>query len=156
MTRFSWNLLLALAWAAMGGDFSAFNLFVGFVWGYLILFFSQPITGSSRYFAKLWQLIGFIGFFIRELIKSNLRVIYDVLTPTHHMQPGVIALPLEAGSDAEITLLANLISLTPGTLSLDVSTDKRVLYIHAMYIDDQDALLGELKYFEQRVLELVR
>lgn len=140
MTRFSWNLLLALAWAAMGGDFSAFNLFVGFLWGYLILFFSQPIIGSSRYFAKLWQLIGFIGFFIRELIKSNLRVIYDVLTPTHHMQPGVIALPLEAGSDAEITLLANLISLTPGTLSLDVSTDKRVLYIHAMYIDDQDAL----------------
>jgi multicomponent Na+:H+ antiporter subunit E len=75
------------------------------------------------------------------------------------MRPGVVAIPLDVQTDAEITLLANLITLTPGTLSLDVSTDRRVLYIHVMYIDNDDveAVRRKIKEgFERRVLEVLR
>jgi multicomponent Na+:H+ antiporter subunit E len=107
---------------------------------------------------KLYQLVSFLLFFIWELILANLRVAYDVLTPRLHMRPGVIDIPLDVKTGAEITLLANLLSLTPGTLSLDVSEDRKTLYIHAMYIDtDAEAIRRRIKRgFERRVIELMR
>jgi multicomponent Na+:H+ antiporter subunit E len=88
---------------------------------------------------------------------SNLRVARDVLTPKQYMRPGVVALPLEAKTDGEITLLAGLITLTPGTLSLDVSADRKFLYVHSMYIDDPEREKERLKRrFEKRLLEMLR
>jgi len=157
MSAFLWNMLLAAVWAALTAGFTPGNLAAGFVLGYLILAFAQPLLGPSNYFAKVRQVTGFLFYFLWELILANLRVAYDVVTPTHHMRPGVIAIPLSAQTDAEITALANLITLTPGTLSLDVSEDRRFLYIHAMYIDDRQALQQEIKDgLERRLLELLR
>nr|WP_253451995.1 Na+/H+ antiporter subunit E [Halomonas sp. Y3] len=65
-------------------------------------------------------------------------------------------MPLEARTELEITMVANLISLTPGTLSLDVSDDRKVLYIHAMFLDDEEELRRNLKEMEYRALELFR
>ncbi|MCU0671145.1 MAG: Na+/H+ antiporter subunit E [Myxococcota bacterium] len=80
-----------------------------------------------------------------------------MLTPTHHSRPGVIGVPLEAETPLEITTVANLITLTPGTLTLDVSDDRRTLWVHAMFIDDADALRRALKEgMERRVLEVYR
>jgi multicomponent Na+:H+ antiporter subunit E len=68
-----------------------------------------------------------------------------------------VAIPLDVETDVEITLLANLITLTPGTLSMDISDDRKVLYVHAMYVDDPEALRAEIKNgFERRVLEMLR
>ncbi len=81
------------------------------------------------------------------------------LAPASYVCPGVIAIPLDARTDAEITLLANLITLTPGSVSLDLSEDRRVLYVHAMYIDggDVEAYRRSVKDgLERRVLELLR
>lgn len=81
------------------------------------------------------------------------------LAPESYICPGVIAVPLDARTDVEITLLANLITLTPGSVSLDLSEDKRVLYVHAMYIDggDVEAYRRAIKDgLERRVLELLR
>jgi multicomponent Na+:H+ antiporter subunit E len=86
-------------------------------------------------------------------------IAWDVITPRSHVQSGVIALPLDARTNIEITILASLISLTPGTLSLDVSEDKRILYIHAVYIKNGDieALKKEIKDgFEKKLLKLTR
>ncbi len=117
----------------------------------------KPLFGDSRYFEKLPQLVRFVLFFGWELVLSNLRVAWDVVTPKAYRRPGVIAVPLDARSDLEITLLANLITLTPGTLSLDVSPDRGTLYVHAMFVDDPDRLRRALKHgFERRVLELLR
>jgi multicomponent Na+:H+ antiporter subunit E len=151
------NLVLALLWAAMVGSVDAAHLVVGFVVAYLVLWALKPLLGDSRYFEKLPQLVRFTLFFVWELVLSNLRVAWDVVTPRSYRRPGVIAVPLEARTDAEITLLANLITLTPGTLSLDVSPDRRTLYVHGMFVDDPEQLRRSLKEgFERRVLELLR
>jgi multicomponent Na+:H+ antiporter subunit E len=114
---------------------------------------------SKSYFRKMPNAAGLIIYFLKELIVASLRVAYDVLTPTHYMKPGIIALPLDATTDLEITLLANLITLTPGTLSIDVSDDKKILYIHEVYITNGDieAKKREIKNgFEKRILKLTR
>jgi multicomponent Na+:H+ antiporter subunit E len=157
MISFTWNILLALIWVALSGHFTGLNLFIGFMLGYLILGYAlRDVPVFANYAGKVPRFVLFIGFFIKELVKSNLRVAHDVLTRTHHMRPAVIAFPLEATTDGEITILANLISLTPGTLSLDVSSDRSVLYIHVMYLDDEAEVHAGIKYLEYRVLELLR
>jgi multicomponent Na+:H+ antiporter subunit E len=157
MSALLWNLLLALAWVAATGEFSFENLVVGFLLGFLALYISRRVVGSPRYFDKVGQVIGLLGFFLWELLLANLRVAHDVLTPRHYMRPGVIAVPLDAETDNEITMLSNLLTLTPGTLSLDVSLDRKVLYVHAMYIDDAEEVRRKIKNgFERRVLEVLR
>ncbi|MDN3519190.1 Na+/H+ antiporter subunit E [Aquisalimonas lutea] len=156
MKMFIWNILLALVWAMLTGSFTAGSLVAGFIFGYLVLAFVARLSDqTTSYSRKIPEVIGFTFFYIWELIQSNLRVAYEVLTPSHHMKPGVIGLPLDATTDAQITMLANLITMTPGTLSLDVSNDRRMLFIHAMYIEDENALHAELKELERRVISLL-
>lgn len=96
-------------------------------------------------------------YFLKEMFVANIKIAYDIVTPRLFMQPCVIAFPLDAKTDLEITLLACMITLTPGTLSLDVSADKKILYIHALYIGEggEEGLIQSLKKgFEQRILKL--
>jgi multicomponent Na+:H+ antiporter subunit E len=156
-TMLAWNLVLAIAWVAMSGTFTIANLALGFALGYGVLFAARRAVGGSSYFSKTWRSVAFVAFYLSELVRANLRVAYDVLTPTHHMQPGIIAVPLEARNEAEITLLANLITMTPGTLSMDVSDDRSVLYVHGMFVEDPAAFAASIKNdFERRVIELLR
>jgi multicomponent Na+:H+ antiporter subunit E len=153
------NILLALAWMSLIGDYSPKTILVGFALGLLVLFLVRRIVGGPNYLNKVEKTLKLLLFGLWELLLANLRVAHDVLTPRYFMRPGIIAIPLDARTDAEITLLANLITLTPGTLSLDVSADRRVLYIHVMYIDDDDldSIRRSIKEgFERRVLEALR
>jgi len=110
-----------------------------------------------RWIGKLFRLLAFLVFYTREVLLANLKVAYDVMTPRSRSNPAIIAFPLEAKTDWEILTLANLISMTPGTLSVDVSTDRKVLYIHAMFVDDEEELQKYLKEsIEDRVLTLFR
>ena len=106
---------------------------------------------------KIPRLISFLLFYLMELLLANLRVAHDAITPSHHMRPAFIAIPLDARTDFEILLFANLMAMTPGSVSVDVSTDRRVLYLHVMYVDDADELRRSIKSdFERRVLRLLR
>lgn len=154
---FVWNLLLALGWAAISGDFTIVNVLIGFVVGYGLLYLAQRITGRSRYSAKVHQVIDFMLFYLWQFTLANLRIAIDVLTPRFRIRPGVIAIPLDARTDLEIVMLANLLTLTPGTLSLDVSTDRRSLYIHALYIDEAEKVRRDIKEgLERRLLQVMR
>lgn len=157
MTGFFFNILLALVWALANGRISLMNLMIGFILGYGVLWLAQPLMRPTRYFQRFPIAVRFTGFFLWQLLLSNLRVAYDVITPRLYMQPGIVAVPLDAETDQEITLLANLITLTPGTLSLDVSEDRRTLYVHAMFVDSPDRVRENIKNgFERRLLELIR
>ncbi|PWH15278.1 MAG: Na+/H+ antiporter subunit E [Anaerolineae bacterium] len=157
MNLFLANILLALLWVSLSGVFSPANLLFGFLIGYLALFVSRRAFAPSNYFGVVERLVRFIFFFAYELFLANLRVAYEVLTPRHNMHSRVIALPLRARTDFEITALAILISLTPGTLSLDVSADKRVLFIHAMFAEDEEEVRKDIQNnLEARLLAIWR
>ena len=157
MTTFAANLVLAIIWAAALGSFTASHLFAGFVLGFGILALLGWQRGSNAYPRKVLHLIEFAAFFAWQLVTASARVAGDIITPAQRARPGIIAIPLDARSDAEITLLANLVSLTPGSVSLDVSADRRTLFVHFMFVDDPETCRREIKDgFERRVLELLR
>ena len=158
MELFVYNVLISMLWALLIGKVSVGNLLTGFVLGYIALtmLYSRS-DGKSSYFRKSLQLVSFCLYFAKELISSSLRVAIDVVKPLPQMRPGVVGIPLDAETDLEITMLANVISLTPGTLSLDVSEDRKTLYIHARYGINPDDLRREIKEgLERRLLELLR
>lgn len=148
-----WILLLALAWTAVNGEFTGGQLAVGLVLGTLITLFVR--APGNDYLRKAIVLFGFIGFFLWELVVANLRMARDVLSPRPKFVPGVIAVPLDVKGDGQITAFANLLTLTPGTLSLDISRDRKVLYIHDMYAADPEASRQAVKSgFERRIRRL--
>jgi multicomponent Na+:H+ antiporter subunit E len=152
------NLLLALAWAALQGEFTLANLLVGLLLGYAVLLFLTQghVLAESRYIGRLHVAVGLAAYFLWQLVRANLRLAADVATPRFYMKPGIIAVPLDATRDSEILLLSMLINLTPGSVALDISPDRRVLYVHVMYIDTPDAARDEIKSgFERRVLNLL-
>ncbi|MCA9838328.1 MAG: Na+/H+ antiporter subunit E [Trueperaceae bacterium] len=157
MNLFLLNVLLALLWAAITGTFTAANIAIGFFIGLIVVAVGGRALGKPRYLETLLKSIGLVLFFLKELLSSSLRVAYDIVTPKHHMKPAIIAVPLDVEKDLQITMLANLVSLTPGTLSLDVSKDKKTLFVHAMYADDTEAIKRTIKHdFESRIKEVIR
>lgn len=134
------HFVLALIWAAINGSMTLSTLLVGFVLGYLVILLFEPLLrGEERYGLRFFHWIGLVLWLIKSLVTSSVKVAVDVLSPsTRRIEPGIIAVPLDLKTDFGITLMANLISLTPGTLSIDVSPDKKKLYIHNMYITDRN------------------
>ena len=156
MTAFAWNLLLALAWMVLTGAFTGPGFVVGFIFGYICLALMQRhVEALEGHAQRVPGVVAFVFYFIWQVIKANAVVAYDVATPNLSIKPGVIAVPLELESDVGITIFANFITLTPGTLSLDISDDRNVLFVHAMYLDDEKQLLEELREIELRVLKLL-
>lgn len=157
MHGFVWNCVLALVWGALFADFSPANLALGFAAGYAGLWFAWRGGERGRYFRKVPRLLRFLAFYLKELVVANARVAHDVLTPRHRSRPAILALPLEASTDTEIMILANLITLTPGSLALDVSDDRRTLFVHAMFVKDAEAYRRSIKEgLERRLLEVLR
>lgn len=151
-----WAMALSLVWVGVTGDTSLANLFAGFVIAAAVLLVLRRHDGPGP-IARLRRTVELALYFLWELLLANLRVAYDVVTPTYYMRPAVVAIPLDVRTDAEITLLANLISLTPGTLSLDVSGDRRTLFVHGMFVKDRDSFIRSIKGgLERRVLEVMR
>ncbi|MBN1478763.1 Na+/H+ antiporter subunit E [candidate division KSB1 bacterium] len=101
--------------------------------------------------------ISFFFFYLGEIILANIQVAYDILTPRHRMKPAILAIPLDVKTDIQLLAINNLITMTPGTLSLDISPDRKMIYVHAMYVDDIIAFKKEIKdAFEKRILEMSR
>lgn len=100
--------------------------------------------------------VRFMLFYIWEVVLANVRVAIDVMTPRHRMKPGVVGIPLGDLTDTQLIVLANLVTMTPGTISLDVSPDRKTLYLHALYIDDLEQFRSDVeREFVDRVRKLV-
>jgi multicomponent Na+:H+ antiporter subunit E len=147
------SILLALAWAALQGEVSLANLLVGYLLGYIILLVLAkggvlPVAFTSR----TAHALELAGFFFWELMLANVRVAMDVIRPKTRIHPAVIAIPLDVTSDGEILLLSMLINITPGSVTIDLSEDRRTLYVHVMHMTSVEASRREIKEgFERRV-----
>jgi multicomponent Na+:H+ antiporter subunit E len=148
---------LALVWAAITGNFTALNLLLGAGIGTLTALVLRNWFASPRVLLRMKRIIALAMLFLWELMVSAVRVAVIVLTPDikSALRPAIIAFPLSVKSDAEITLLANMITLTPGTLSVDVAEDRSVLYVHVLHLADRDTLIAEIAQgFETRIREV--
>lgn len=92
-----------------------------------------------RRLQQAFRIVRFVGFYLWELSKSNVAIARDVLRPHYRINPGIIDLPLETKTDFQTLVLANLITMTPGTITVDVSEDRNTISVHFMYLEQVDA-----------------
>ncbi|HKL00736.1 MAG TPA: Na+/H+ antiporter subunit E [Desulfotignum sp.] len=157
MPLFLLNIFFAGVFTLLLGSGSIGVFVSGFAVGYLILWLSSPLYPETGYFTKLPKTLNLAAYFFGELMVSSLQVAWDVITPGHINRPGIIGVPLTARTDLEIFLVANLLSLTPGTLSVDLSEDKKILYVHVMFLQEIDKTRADIKNgLERRILEVMR
>jgi len=145
------NTLLAAIWCLFQQNLKIHEFLIGLLIGYVIIRLMRtvldeeqglsPEKGTQKSGLSLFlHTLRYVFVFLYELMKANLEVVKIVLSPKLDITPGIIAYPLEVRTNAGITLLANCITLTPGTLSVDISKDKKTLYIHALHMEDADEL----------------
>ncbi|BCH60297.1 Na+/H+ antiporter subunit E [Agrobacterium vitis] len=148
------NLLMVIIWVAVTGSASLHNLLFGFVLSLAVVGLLREQIGGVSYLTRVWRILSLLLLFLSELAKSAWKVTIMVLSPGLDIKPGIFAFPLSVERDFEITLLANLITLTPGTLSVDVSEDRKILYVHALDCSDPDAARRDIaEGFERKIRE---
>jgi len=153
------NILLAFIWCLLQESLKWHEFLIGALLGYGVIRLLKPVLedgqasgkvpqtgpGSKGYFGLFFSTLRYVFVFLVEVIKANIQVVKIVLSPTLNITPGIIAYRMDVKSDAGITLLANSITLTPGTLTVDLSKDKKTLYIHALHIEDAQVLKHSIK-----------
>jgi len=155
MIQLLFHVFLTLSWLLLTGNLSLANILLGVVLSYLMLALAVFRAEERGYIHRLPAAFGLLGYFLVELVKANVQVAWEILGPRLTMTPGVVAVPLDLETPFAITLLANLITLTPGTLTMEVSEDHSTLYVHGMYVSDPDRFREGIKRgFERRVKEV--
>lgn len=152
------NVLLALLWASTIGPFTPANVAVGFVVGFVVVMLSSPRGSRESYSRKVFATIRFLVYLLWELVRANGLVAWWTVSPLRRLRPAIVYVPIAPDmTDAEIATLANVITLTPGTLTLDVTEDRRALRVHCMHAPDHDAVRREIRDgFHRRLLEVTR
>lgn len=151
------NLLIAFLWMLLNNNNSVSSFIVGYVLGIVILLILRKSWTQPFYLRRLWAMVKLLLIFVRELIVSGIVVIGHIIRPKLAIRPGIFAYETQLTSAWEVTLLSNLICLTPGTLTLDVSMDGKTLYIHAIDIEDAGLLTEQIRgTFEQAIMEVTR
>lgn len=118
------------------------------------------MTQLTAWLTWPFRLVAFVAWFTKEVIVANIAVLRDNLTPGQDSAPGIARVPTRCETDVELTALAALVTLTPGTLTLGTTTEARtharVLYVHGMYSDGPDALRAEVGRIEDHLLHALR
>lgn len=149
------NLALTIAWGALQMTRDASDYLIGFIVSFILLTLIH-----REYGARVLASCSFVIFLVWSIVKSSLQVASLILSRRPQLDQGIVAIPLEVTSDFEVAVLATSITLTPGTLTVDVGHDaggRRVLFVHNLVIGDPEAMRRDIKQqFEQRILRFTR
>lgn len=151
------NIIIAIIWVFLQNNFTASSFFFGYLVGIIILFILRRFLVFDFYMNRVWALVKLIMLFIIELVKANIDVVKIVLSPRLNNQSGIVAVKTRLETDVEITLLAALISLTPGTISMDFSADGKTIYIHSLDVPDKEEMIEQIQNsFESAIMEVTK
>jgi multicomponent Na+:H+ antiporter subunit E len=151
------NLIIAVTWMFLSISFKPTTFIVGYLLGLFMLFFLRKSFSTRFYMEKVWAIIKLFLLFLKELTLSNISVLKLIIKPEMPIRPAIFAMPTILEKDWEITLLSSLITLTPGTIVIDISDDNKTLYIHSIDFEDiDDAVKSIQDTFEKAILEVSR
>ncbi|MER1986502.1 MAG: Na+/H+ antiporter subunit E [Solibacillus sp.] len=157
--QFILNLFIAALWFLLKDDPNGqFSTFVsGFLVGIVILYAMHRFFGTQFYLGRVMKVMQLILLFIRELILSSVSVLRQVLTPNLNITPGIFTYETQLRGDWEITALALLLTLTPGSVVMEISEEGDVFYIHAMDVEStKEEVLRSIGKFERAILEVTK
>lgn len=151
------SLVLWLMWLLLNNTLAMGHVVLGLVLAVLIPWFSQRFWPERIYIHQPLVLLRFVGIVMWDILVANITVARWVMGPNDTLQPAWLSIPLDIQSPLGISILANTISLTPGTVSCDLSSDESHLLVHALHVDDASAAIAEMKYrYERPLMEVFR
>lgn len=153
------TLVLALVWVGLTGELTLATFVVGLLLGVIIInpFGKRTLRVLKLNIRHIIPLIELFFIFLFELLMANLTVLAKVFSPKLNIKPGIIKVPVEVEGPFWITTLANMITLTPGTLTVEVSPDNKYFYVHCLNIDNEDSIVSDIKgTFEKKIQEVYK
>lgn len=150
------SLALALVWMALAGEASAASAVMGAVVGFAVPLATRPFWPDSPRLRRPWAVLAYAGIVAHDIVVANLQVARLILTRRNdELRSAYVTVPLAVTSPEAIAVLAGTITMTPGTLTAELSADGRALLVHGLDVPDPDALVAEIKdRYEARLLEI--
>lgn len=146
-------VVCAAVWLLLHGEVTFANVFWGVVIGVALVVVFPVDSAALRHRLHPWGLVKLVAFVLVSLVRSSWAVIRIIVRPTPpNLRAGVVRVPLEAESPLTATLVANSISLTPGTLTLTARVHPAELHVHAIGLDDPDEFRRTVHELERRVV----
>ena len=139
------TLVLFVAWLLLNNSLSPGHILLAAILATSIPHFCLPVQSPQPKGHKPLLIFRYFAVLLWDIVVANLTVARLILGQNRNLSPSFIALPLDMRAELPITILASTISLTPGTLSADVSEDRAWLSIHALDVDDETQLIAEIK-----------
>jgi len=156
ISRILFHIVLALLWCMMHNSFHPATFIVGYLLAWASTSMLKVLTTYKPYRMNVWEGIKLFFIFLKEMIVANLQIAYIIITPPLNIKPGLIEYPLDLKNEGAIVLLANMISLTPGTLSVDIASDRKYIYVHAMVMETPEQMKQQIKNtFEKRIQKMM-
>ncbi|MFK7877908.1 MAG: Na+/H+ antiporter subunit E [Paracoccaceae bacterium] len=150
------TLILAVVWTLLQNEISAGMVVFGLILGIIIPWMTSIWWPDTPKGFRLLKMTRYSVIVIWDIIVSNIQVAWIVLSvPNSKLKPAWIVIPLELKQPEAITVLAGTITLTPGTVSADLSDEGHSLLVHVLHTQDPDGIRDEIKSrYEQRLLEI--
>lgn len=148
---------LTLVWALLWADFSIANLLAGVVVAFVVVLIAAPtgVVPTQRTSIHPVSAVVFITYFLFQLVKSNLIIAWEIVTPGSRLNRAIIAVPLHVATAGIVTLVGNSVTLTPGTLTIDVhdadpeAGTPAILYVHVLQVGDIDSARASVLKLER-------
>ncbi|MCG6897101.1 MAG: Na+/H+ antiporter subunit E [Thiocapsa sp.] len=137
--------VLAVVWLLLVNSLSPGQILLGLLLGWAIPVFTLRFWPEQVKIHKPMTLLRFLGVVLYDILVANITVARLILAGRKHVSPAFVTVPLALRSDLGISLLANTVSLTPGTVSAWLSPDRTRLVVHGLRVDDPDALIAQIK-----------
>lgn len=156
MKRWHWMGFLTILWLALTSSLALPNIILGIILAAIVVMiaiYEQP--GDQTIKINLLFIIPFLCFMLKEMFWANLKIIIDIFNPFPQHNPGIIRFTPSCNKDYQRVWLANMISLIPGTLTIDTDSGADHLYIHVMFLNDKHQTLEELRLVEQQVIRML-
>lgn len=149
------SICLMLVWLLLVNDLSLGHWLLGAILGWLIPLVTQVFWINPPRIHKPFKLCLFFLKVLGDIVRANLQVAKLILGPSARLRPAFVEIPVLLEDELALTMLASVISLTPGTVSADLSDDRKVLLVHTLDVADEAAMVAEIKArYEAPLLEI--
>ncbi len=149
------NLIAALVWMLLHDTWDGLNFLIGYMIGFGIIFMMRRFFPQPFYGRKAWKIIKLVIVFIIELYKSGIFVLRETLQPKLRIQPGIMKVKTQLIGDWELTTISCLLTLTPGSVVLEIDREEGILYFHALDVGEQkEYVLSTLSALEKAIMEV--
>jgi len=146
--RIGIGVWLAVVWVVLWGEVTFANAVTGIVMGAAIVLALPPARRPRTLVLRPWATTRFLAVFAWKLVEASAVVAWEVVTPRNRIKEGIVAIPIVSESDVVTAIVADAISLTPGSLTIEVDADHGVLYVHVLHLHDVEEVRADVRRLE--------